>query len=162
MMLRKRAWDMMRDDYPSVQEDASLAETIRVMRNAMIEAPDSQVVVVKSKGDKLVGAINLWNLFKAVKTSVLKDENLKNEGEVDWDQQFANACLICTQLRLDEYLITNPPILKPNEPILLVLDTFLKSRRDWALVVESDKVMGVVYVTDVYREMTRDMVQIFK
>jgi hypothetical protein len=39
---------------------------------------------------------------------------------------------------------------------------FLKSRRDWALVVEADKVMGVVYVTDVYRDMTRDMVQIFK
>ncbi len=162
MMLRKRAWDMMRDEFPTVQEDASLAETIRVMREAMVDAPDSQVVVVLNKAGKLKGTINLWKLFKAVKQSVLKDENLKQDGEVDWDQQFANACLICTQLRLDDYLIKNPPILKPNEPILLVLDTFLKSRRDWALVMEADKVMGVVYVTDVYREMTRDMVQIFK
>lgn len=161
MMLRKRAWDMMRDEFPTVQEDASLAEAIRVMREAMKEAPDSQVLVVKNKGGKLVGTINLWKLFKAVKQSVLKDENLKQDGVVDWDQQFANACLICTQLRLNDYLIKNPPILKPNEPILLVLDTFLKSRRDWALVVEGDRVMGVVYVTDVYREMTRDMVQIF-
>ena len=161
MMLRKRAWDMMRDDFPTVQEDASLAEAIRVMREAMVDAPDSQVVVVQNKGGKLVGAINLWKLFKAVKQSVLKDENLKADGEVDWDQQFANACLICTQLRLDEHLIKNPPVLKPNEPILLVLDTFLKSRRDWALVVEGEKVMGVVYVTDVYRDMTRDMVKLF-
>lgn len=161
MMLRKRAWDMMRDEFPVVQEDASLAETIRVMRASMKEHPDSQVVVVQSKGGKLVGAINLWKLFKAVKQSVLKDDNLKLDGEVDWDQQFANACLICTQMRLDDYIIRNPPILKPNEPILLVLDTFLKSRRDWALVVEGGRVMGVVYVTDVYREMTRDMVQIF-
>lgn len=161
MMLRKRAWDMMRDEFPIVQNDASLAETIRVMRSSMVEAPDSQVVVVQNKGGKLVGAINLWKLFKAVKQSVLKDENLKNDGKVDWDQQFANACLICTQMRLDDYLIKNPPILKPNEPILLVLDTFLKSRRDWALVVEGERVMGVVYVTDVYREMTRDMVQVF-
>jgi len=161
MMLRKRAWDMMRDDFPVVQEDASLAEAIRVMRKSMVDAPDSQVVVVRSKSGKLVGAINLWKLFKAVKKSVLKDENLKTDGNVDWDQQFANACLICTQMRLDDYLIKNPPILKPNEPILLVLDVFLKSRRDWALVVEGDRVMGVVYVTDVYREMTRDMVQVF-
>ncbi|ADU63764.1 MAG: CBS domain-containing protein [Pseudodesulfovibrio sp.] len=162
MMLRKRAWDMMRDEFPTVQDDASLAEAIRVMRNAMTDAPDSQVVVVRNKGGKLVGAINLWNLFKAVKQAVLKDDNLKADGEVDWDQQFANACLLCTQLRLDDYLITNPPTLKPNEPILLVLDTFIKTRRDWALVVENDKVMGVVYVTDVYREMTRDMIQLFK
>lgn len=161
MMLRKRAWDMMRDEFPTVQEDASLAETIRVMRKAMVNDPDSQVVVVKSKGGKLVGAINLWKLFKAVKQSVLKDDNLISAGDVDWDQQFANACLICTQMRLDDYIIRNPPILKPNEPILLVLDTFLKSRRDWALVVEGERVMGVVYVTDVYREMTRDMVQVF-
>lgn len=162
MMLRKRAWDMMRDDFPIVQEDASLAEAIRIMREAMVETPDSQMVVVQNKSGKLVGAINLWKLFKAVKLSVLKDENLKTDGEVDWDQQFANACLICTQLRLDDYIIKDPPILKPNEPILLVLDTFLKSRRDWALVVEGDKVMGVVYVTDVYREMTRDMIKFFK
>lgn len=67
MMLRKRAWDMMRDEYPTVQDDASLAETIRVMREAMVDAPDSQVVVVKNKGGKLVGTINLWKLFKAVK-----------------------------------------------------------------------------------------------
>jgi len=162
MMLRKRAWDMMRDEYPTVREDASLAEAIRVMREAMVDAPDSQVVVVKTKSGKLRGTINLWQLFKAVKQSVLKDENLTLDGEVDWDQQFANACLICTQLRLDEYIIPNPPLLKPNDPILVVLDVFLKSRRDWALVVEADKVMGVVYVTDVYRDMTRDMVQIFK
>ncbi|QJB55382.1 CBS domain-containing protein [Pseudodesulfovibrio sp. zrk46] len=161
MMLRKRAWDMMRDDFPVVQEDASLAEAIRVMRKSMVEDPDSQVVVVRTKSGKLKGAINLWKLFKAVKKSVLKDENLKVDGNVDWDQQFANACLICTQMRLDDYLITDPPILKPNEPILLVLDLFIKSRRDWALVVEGDRVMGVVYVTDVYREMTRDMVQVF-
>lgn len=161
MMLRKRAWDMMRDDFPTVQEDASLAEAIRVMRESMKEAPDSQVLIVTNKAGKLVGAINLWKLFKAVKSSVLKDENLKQDGKVDWDQQFANACLICTQLRLHDHLIKSPPILKPNEPILLVLDTFLKSRRDWALVMEGERVMGVVYVTDVYREMTRDMVQIF-
>ena len=162
MMLRKRAWDMMRDEFPIVQEDASLAEAIRVMREAMSEAPDSQVVVVQNKGGKLVGTINIWKLFKAVKQSVLKDENLKADGSVDWDQQFTNACLICTQERLENSLITDPPMLKPNDPILVVLDVFLKSRRDWALVVEADKVMGVVYVTDVYREMTRDMVQIFK
>ena len=123
---------------------------------------DSQVVVVKTKSGRLKGAINLWKLFKAVKQSVLKDDNLKADGQVDWDQQFANACLICTQLRLDEHIITDPPLLRPNDPILVVLDVFLKSRRDWALVVEGEKVMGVVYVTDVYREMTRDMVQIFK
>ena len=162
MMLRKRAWDMMRDEFPTVRDDASLAEAIRVMREAMVEAPDSQVVVVQNKGGKLVGTINLWKLFKAVKQSVLKDENLKADGNVDWDQQFANACLICTQERLEKSLITDPPVLKPNDPILVVLDVFLKSRRDWALVMEADKVMGVVYVTDVYREMTRDMVQIFK
>lgn len=162
MMLRKRAWDMMRDDFPTVEDDATLAETIRIMRQSMVEAPDSQVVIVNDKRGRLVGTVNLWKLFKAVKQSVLKDENLRTDGNVDWDQQFKNACLICTQMPLEDYLIKSPPILKPNDPILVVLDVFLKSRRDWALVTEGEKVIGVVYVTDVYREMTRDMVQIFK
>ena len=161
MMLRKRAWDMMRDEFPTLREDASLAEAIRVMRQAMVEAPDSQALVVLTKSGKLKGVVNLWKLFKAVKGCVLNDDNLITNAEVDWDQQFASACLSFTQERLDEHLIKKPPVLKPNDPILVVLDTFLKARRDWALVMEGDRVSGVVYVTEVYREMTQDMVKKF-
>ncbi|WP_243544083.1 CBS domain-containing protein [Pseudodesulfovibrio tunisiensis] len=161
MMLRKRAWDMMRDDFPTVRDDASLAEAIRVMRESMKETPDNQAVVVLNRNDKLVGVVTIWDLFRAVKSSVLKDEYLHDDGEVDWDQQFANACLICTQMRLDDYMVTEPTLLKPNDPVLLVLDSFLKKKRAWALVEEGGRIMGIVYATDVYREMTRDMVRAF-
>lgn len=161
MMLRKRAWDMMRDEFASVQEDASLATAIRVMRESMKENPENYVVVVKTKGGKFVGVVSIWSILRAVKQSVLKDENLKNVGETDWDQAFKSACLICTQMRLDEYIERDVPVLKPNDPALFILDRFLKLKRNWAVVEEGGKIMGVVYASDLYREMTRDMVELF-
>ncbi len=161
MMLRKRAWDMMRDEFASVQEDASLAEAVRVMRDSMQEHSENYAVVVKNKAGKFVGVVSIRSILTAVKQSVLKDENLKQVGETDWDQAFRDACLICTQTRLDEFIERDVPVLKPNDAALVVLDRFLKRKCHWAIVAEGGKVMGVVYISDLYREMTRDMVQIF-
>ncbi|WP_147822211.1 CBS domain-containing protein [Salidesulfovibrio onnuriiensis] len=161
MMLRKRAWDMMRDEFATVQEDASLAEAIRVMRDSMSESPENTAVVVKNKAGKLAGVISIWSILKAVEKSVLKDENLRQVGETDWDQAFKNACLICTQLRLDEYIERDVPVVKPNDPALLVLDHFLKRKRHWAVVEEGGRTMGIINIADLYREMTRDMIQLF-
>ncbi|KAB1442147.1 HPP family protein [Pseudodesulfovibrio senegalensis] len=161
MMLRKRAWDMMRDDFAAVREDASLAEAIRVMRESMKEHPENYVVVVKNKAGKLVGVVSIRSVLTAVKKSVLKEENLKQVGETDWDQAFRDACLICTQMRLDDYIERNIPVLRPNDPALVVLDNFLKDKNHWGVVVEGGKVIGVVYIADLYREMTRDMVKLF-
>lgn len=49
MLLRKRAWDMMREDFATIDESASLAEGIRTLRDSMKTAPDNSVVVVKRK-----------------------------------------------------------------------------------------------------------------
>jgi len=161
MMLRKRAWDMMHDEFAMVQDDASLAEAIRVMRDAMAESPENTAVVVKDKAGKLVGVITIWSILRAVEKSVLKDENLRQVGETDWDQAFKNACLICTQLRLDDYIERDVQIVKPNDPALLVLEHFLKRKRHWAVVVEGGRIMGVINISDLYREMTRDMIHLF-
>lgn len=160
MMLRKRAWDIMRDEFPSVQEDGSMAECVRQLRDTIRDNPDNFVVIVTTKGGKLAGAVSIWKVMQALKQAVLEDENIKNFDKVDWDQAVRNACLTCTQQRLEDYIETDVPKVKPNDAILVLHDVMAKTRKSWCLVVEGGKVMGVVFLSDVYREMTRDMLRV--
>ena len=162
MLLRKRAWDLMREEFPTVSEDATLAEAIRVLRHEMKESPENYIVVVKKKNGTIKGVVSIWDALKAVESSVLKDENLKMSEETDWDQAFARASKICTQTALnDDLLETDVPLLRPNDPLLIVLETLLAKHRSWAVVEEGGRVIGIVLAADVFRELSRDMVKAF-
>ncbi|MBN2140447.1 MAG: CBS domain-containing protein [Desulfovibrionaceae bacterium] len=160
MLLRKRAWDMMREDFPSVDESATLAMAIRDLQRAMQGTPESRIVVVLKKNGELKGVISIWSVLKAVKDWLFKDNSLKLSGETDWDHAFAQACHLCTHTALDEHLEQDVPVLKPGDPLVVVLESFLSSRRGWAVVEEGGRVLGVVYLADLYLSLSSDLVRV--
>ncbi len=161
MLLRKRAWDMMREDFATIDESASLAEGIRTLRDSMKTAPDNSVVVVKKKNGSLRGVASIWTLLKAVEDQVLKDEDLSLTEETDWDRAFKRAGTACCSASLEDHIEEEVAILKPTDPMLVVLEIFRKKKRSWALVQEGGKIIGVVLLGDLYRELTRDLVTQF-
>jgi CBS domain containing-hemolysin-like protein len=161
MLLRKRAWDMMHEDFATIDESASLAEAIRLLRDSMKTAPDNNIVVVKKKNGSLKGVASIWTMLKAVEEKVLKDEDLRLDENTDWDRAFKRAGTACSHSSLDEHIETDIPILKPRDPMLVVLELFRKKHRSWALVQEGGSIIGVVLISDVYRELTRDLVTQF-
>ncbi|WP_319780979.1 CBS domain-containing protein [Maridesulfovibrio sp.] len=161
MLLRKRAWDIMNEDFSTIEDSASLAEAIRALRDSMKEAPDNHVVVVKKKNGSLRGVVSIWTMLKAVEEIVLKDEDLSLTEEADWDRAFKRAGTACCSTALDEHIEEDVAILKPTDPMLVVLEIFRKKKRSWALVQEGGNIIGVVLLSDVYREITRDLVQQF-
>ncbi len=161
MLLRKRAWDMMREEFPSVREDATLAEAIRALKAAMMESPENHTAVVLKKNGGFRGVVTIWNVLKAVQTTVLKDDALKSAEESDWDQTFSRACAVCTQTGLEGHMETDVAMLKPGDTLLAVLDQLLAKKRGYAVVEEGDRVIGIVYAGDLFREIARDMVKVF-
>ena len=161
MLLRKRAWDMMREEFTTIEESASLAEGIRVLRDSMKETPDNSVVVVLKKNGALRGVISIWTMLKAVEDQVLRDEDLSLTEETDWDRAFKRAGTSCCAASLDEHIEEDVAILKPTDPMLVVLEIFRKKKQSWALVQEGGKIIGVVQLSDLYRELTRDLVTQF-
>lgn len=160
MLFRKRAWDLMREDFAWVDESASLAEAVRVMRASQQATPENNVVLVMSKG-ALKGAVSVGNVLKAVDSLVLRDPDLKIAKESDFDKTFARASAACTHTALAGHMESDLPTLKPNDPIPAIMDLFLRKRRGWAVVEENGKVLGIILVSDLYRELTTDMVEAF-
>jgi CBS domain-containing protein len=162
MLFRKRAWDMMREEFAWVDESASLAEVVRALRASQKVNPENNVVLVlgKSGGEtrKLKGAVSVWKVLEAMDECVLRDPELRVARESDFDKTFARACAVCTHTSLARHLEPDVPMLKPGDPLPVVLELFLRKKRGWAVVEENGKVLGVVLVADVYREISQDMV----
>jgi len=165
MLFRKRAWDLMRDDFASVDESASLAEAVRTLRESQKKAPENNVVLVLGKNgpreNALKGAVSIWTVLAALDECVLRDPELNMVEATDFDKTFARASAVCAHTALAGHMEPDVPMLKPNDPLPVVLELFLRKKRGWAVVVENGKVLGVVLVADVYRALSDDMVAAF-
>ena len=161
MLFRKRAWDIMRDDFATVDEAASLAEAVRALRESQKKAPENNIILVTGKsGGKegvLKGAVSVWTVLAALDENVLRDPELKVVHEGDFDKAFARASAVCTHTPLTSHMEPDVPILKPNDPMPVVLELFLRRRRGWAVVQENGKVLGIILVADLYREFADDI-----
>lgn len=151
----------MNEDFSTIEDSASLAEAVLSLRDSMKEVPDNHVVVVKKKNGSLRGVVSIWTMLKAVEDLVLKDEDLTLTEETDWDRAFKRAGTACCSAALDGHIEEDVAILKPTDPMLVVLEIFRKKKRTWALVQEGGNIIGVVLLSEVYREVTRDLVQQF-
>jgi CBS domain. len=77
MLLRKRVWDIMREDFAFVREDSSLADAITALRAIRVKQPDMSFVLVFSKSEKFLGILSMWNLIQGMGPCLLKGSVLE-------------------------------------------------------------------------------------
>lgn len=154
MLLRKRVWDIMREDFASVQENASLADAVAALRDIRGRQPDVNFVLVFAAHGKFLGILSLWNLLQGMGPCLLKGATPDDGGDVDWDQAFAQACRSCARVRIQDSLQQDVPVLKPTDPVARVLEVFLDYRRGRAVVEEGGRIIGVVTMADVFQELS--------
>ncbi|MBU1001994.1 MAG: CBS domain-containing protein [Proteobacteria bacterium] len=157
MLMRKRAWDIMRDDYTRVQEGSGLVDLIHKLKDAVADDADNHLAVVFDAAGKFKGVITMWNVMRKLEQSVFSEDMLLKYGDGDWDRAFTRACKACADKGIDDLLEENAPAVLPNDPLVLVVESFLKHRRGWALVREGDQVLGVVFKSDIFKEVSRDV-----
>ena len=157
MMMRKRAWDLMRDDFTTIVEDAGLVNLIRSLSDAVDTDSDNHVAVVLDEHGGFKGVISMWSVMRKLEKCVFSDEVLLAYTDGDWDRAFARACRACADKGIDGLLEEDPPIAQPNDPLVVVMENFLNHRRGWVLVMEGGKVLGVILKSDIFKEVSRDV-----
>ncbi|BBD08560.1 HPP family protein [Desulfovibrio ferrophilus] len=157
MLMRKRAWDIMRDDYTRVEAGSGLVSLIQVLKDAVSEDADNHIAVVVDETGKYKGVITMWNVMRKLEQCVFSEDMLLKYSDGDWDRAFTRACKACSDKGVDDLLEDNVPSVQPNDPLVVVVESFLKHRRGWALVREGGKVLGVVFKSDIFKEVSRDV-----
>jgi CBS domain-containing protein len=59
-------------------------------------------------------------------------------------------------VEIRDFMQIDVPRINPNEPLARVLEIFLDYRRGRAVVEDGDRILGVVLLADLYREISKD------
>ncbi len=157
MLMRKRAWDIMRDDFTTVGEGTGLMEIIRALRQGVELDADNHIAVVLDGDGEFKGVITMWNVMRKLEDCVFRDDSLLDLKDQDWDKAFAVACRSCAARGIGDLLETKVPVVLPNDPLITVVEEFLRHQGGWSLVKDGDRVLGVIFKSDIFREVSRDV-----
>ncbi len=159
MLMRKRAWDIMRDDFTRVDEKVGLVDMMGRLRDAVKLDADNHVALVFGKDESLVGVVSMWEVMKRLEQCVFSEEALAQFEEQDWDKAFSRASRSCADKGIEGLLETNIPMVRPSDPLVVVIESFLEHRRGWAVVQDGGKVLGVIFKSDIFSEVSRDVLR---
>jgi len=155
MLLRERAWDVMRTDIVTVRESESLREVALGLRTAMKAQPDKACAVVLSAEGEFRGVVTAWWLLLYMEQAV-QGEALKDKAARDFEETFRTVCRKSLSRRAGDALERDVPVVKPQDALSRVLEAMLSSRRRWAVVMEGGKVLGVIAAEDLFMQMELD------
>lgn len=158
MLLRERAWDVMRTDLVEVREKDSLRDVALRLRKAMKERPDKACAVVLSGEGEFRGVVTAWWLLLYLEKYALGDSlNLKARG--DFEGKFNTILRKCFSKNAQDALERDVPVVKPQDPLTSVLEAMLTTRRRWAVVMEGGKVLGVIAAEDLFMQMDWEKIE---
>ncbi|WP_045215247.1 CBS domain-containing protein [Desulfonatronovibrio magnus] len=152
MLYRKRAWDIMHDDFPKVDEEVSIKDVILKIQESRKVYPGNNSAVVLSKAGKLSGIITTWDIVKKMGPELLKNASKVKDTE-NYEKAFKLSCELGAQADIRKVYQKEAARIRPNDTLARVLEAFLDYRQDIAVVEEGDKVMGAIMLDDVYREI---------
>jgi len=152
MLLRERAWDIMRTDYVTALESDSLRDVAAGLREAMKDHTGRECAVVLSEKGEFKGVITAWWLLLSLEKYARKDA-LKPALDPGDEEKFKTAVRKVLSRRADEALERDVPVVKPEDSLAAVLNAMMVTKRRWAVVMEGASVLGIVSGEDVFMQL---------
>lgn len=162
MLLRKRAWDIVREEFPTLREDDSLAEAMRMLTACVGSeggiGAGCLCALVYDERDMLRGALSVWDTVRFMEDSLLRSGSLRGIEDDGFDRIYRNACKVAGSTKVRDVMDRDMTRVAPDDPLLVVLESFVKKGRSYAVVTEAGKVLGVIMINDVFREISGEII----
>lgn len=166
MLLRKRAWDIMRNEYTRIDADAGVADVMRTLDASLRKDPEEHVALAFAEHNEFLGTVSVWSVLRFLEKCVFSHENADAESSEEegsyWDRIFERACNECCEAGIEHLINTKPPMVHPSDALLIVAEKFIKHRLSYAVVAERDNVVGIIYRSDLYLEITSGVMNSLK
>ncbi|WP_028579773.1 CBS domain-containing protein [Desulfogranum japonicum] len=150
------AKDIMVKNFDTIHLDAPAVNAIRRILDAKIRPTGHKTVSLMVVDDayRLVGTISMFYILYHLRPSFLNygidGDTISWKGELD---QFIEAVKEKTVRQ-----IMNPNILSisPDEPLMAIVDRMIKDRIRRMPVVDNGKLVGVVYISDIFFHLFKE------
>jgi len=145
--------------YDYLRPDSSLTEAAKLLRTAVRGEQKYGVMglsVLDEKGN-LVGMLSMIDILKAVYPFYMYMMNL---GEFTWDGMIVSLAKQARNKKVREHMTSPDITVHEDDPLMECVDRILKNRvRRLPVIDKSGKVVGMIYMRDVFYTVTKAMIE---
>lgn len=150
------AKDIMIKNYDTIHVDAPADMAIRRILTAKVRPTGHKTVslMVVDDAHRLVGTISMFYILYHLRPSFLNygidGDTLSWQGELD---QFIKSV---KEKTVRQIMNANILSISPDEPLMAIVDRMVKDRIRRMPVVDNGKLVGVVYLSDIFYHLFND------
>jgi CBS domain-containing protein len=144
-----KAKDIMVKDFSTIRPDAPVREAVRMI----LEGKPRQTgykpfgIMVTDEIGRLVGMISMFDILYHLRPPFM---NYEMEGSILWKGELEPYLDQFRTLRVEQVMTTPVITCAPDDHLMQVIDRMVKKRARRLPVVDSDRILGIVYLSDVF------------
>lgn len=156
MLMRKRAWDIAREDFARVTSEDSLVDVMEKLLDC-VKSGNGCLCALVFEGARLLGAVSIWDTVRFM-TASLKEAGLTRESsEGDFESMFHMACKLGVSTRVTDIMDAEYTEIAPDTPLAGVMSAFVKKGRSYAVVSEGSQTLGVIMIQDIFVALAEEV-----
>jgi CBS domain-containing protein len=144
------ARDIMTKNFDTIHMDEPVEKAIKKILNAKVRPTGHKTVSLMVVDDVhgLVGTISMYYILYHLRPSYL---NYGIDGaDVNWKGEVDEFVRAVKQKKVAQIMNDNVLSVPPEEPVISILDRMIKNNLRRISVVDSGKLVGVVYMSDIF------------
>lgn len=147
------ARDIMVTSFDKIDEDAPIERAIQMISNGKIRKTGHKTVslLVTDYYDNLAGVITMFDILYHLRPAFL---NYGIDGDqLPWEGQLNTFIQDLKGKKVKQVMSTDVMGASPDEHIMVLLDRLIKNKYRRLPVLENNKPIGVVYISDIYHKI---------
>jgi CBS domain-containing protein len=137
-------------DFDTIHTEAPVEEAIRKISDGMVRDTGYKTVSLMVVDDfkKLSGVVSMFDILYHLRPDFLNFGI--NSDELNWEGQL--KILVGNFRGKKVHHVMSPHVVgvSPNDHIMVLLDRMVKNKYRRLPVIDNDKLVGVVYISDIY------------
>ena len=147
------AKDIMVTTFDKINENASVGTAIDMILNGKVRSTGHKTIslMVINDFNQYVGIITMFDVLYHLRPSFL---NHGVDGDqIVWDGQLKQFTSEIRKKEVKQLMSSQVVSALPDEHIMVVLDRMVKSKYRRLPVLENNKPVGIVYISDIYHHI---------
>jgi predicted transcriptional regulator len=144
------AKDVMVTAFDKIDENASIEQAIQMISNGKVRKTGHKTIslMVTDYYDNLVGVITMFDILYHLRPGFL---NYGIDGDqLPWQGQLDNFIRDLKAKKVKQVMSTDVMGASLDEHLMVLLDRMIKNKYRRLPVLENNKPIGVVYISDIY------------
>jgi len=151
------ARDIMVKDFDKIHSGAPASEAIEMILNGKVRATGHKTIslIVVDGARQMAGVVTMFDILYHLRPSFL-NRGISGE-DIDWQGQMLTLVNGLKAKKVKEIMSTQVVWASADEHLMVLLDRMVKNRYRRLPVLEDQKPIGIVYISDIYHHLFTKM-----